>query len=161
MAQQITEPIAAREPRAAYHDLAAIEDPDLVRPQRDTHVRTDEAGWDGVLILPDRDPGGRVDLRRQRQPVVEVLERQRGQQRSLIVEVEAHRGSTVVDVPDVLGDLGLLDLLVQLRRRVGLKDRDKMRATEPAALVFDAALFVSALDAGAASPASRRRQHDQ
>ncbi|WP_374547629.1 hypothetical protein [Streptomyces sp. DH7] len=47
--------------------------------ERDADVRAGEAGRAGVLVLPDGDAGGLVDLRRRRQPEVELLERQRGQ----------------------------------------------------------------------------------
>ncbi|ROV64561.1 MULTISPECIES: hypothetical protein [Streptomyces] len=53
-------------------------------------------------------------------------------------------------MPDVLGHLDLLDLLVQFRERVDLGDRDQVRAAEPSALVLDAALLMGALDAGPA-----------
>ncbi|MEU8927425.1 hypothetical protein AB0D10_42025 [Kitasatospora sp. NPDC048545] len=134
-----------------------LEDQDLVRPERDPDGPADEPGRDGVLVLADRDPGGLVDPRRQRQPDVELLLRDRSQQRGLVGEVEPDRGGPVVDVPGVLLRLDPLDPLVQVRQRVDLGNRDQMRSAEAPALVLDTALLVGALLAG---PAVERVEAD-
>ena len=60
-------------------------------------------------------------------------------------------------MPDVLGDLDLLDALVQLRQGVDLGNGDQVVAAEASALVLDAALLVGALDA---RPAVERVEAD-
>nr|WSX54234.1 hypothetical protein OG409_38220 [Streptomyces sp. NBC_00974] len=135
MIQKVTEAVTAGEPLVADHDLVPVEDPDLVRPQRDTDVLADEPGRNRVLVQADRDPGGLIDLRSQREPDVEVLEGQGCQQRGLVLKVEAHRRRPVVDVPGILGRLDLLDLDVQVGERVDLGNRDQVRAAEPSPLV--------------------------
>jgi len=69
-------------------DLAAtVEDDQLIRAQQHPDLPADEAGGHGVVALADGDPGVAVYPRRQRQPGLERLHRQRPQQRLLEREV--------------------------------------------------------------------------
>jgi hypothetical protein len=126
-------------------DLPPFEDEEFVAPQQHPHVLTDETGRHRVVALPDGDSAAAVDLRRQGDAALELLQRQRRQLVGLGVEVEADGGQSACEDPFVLGRVDLGDLRVQLFQRGDLGNRNQVRAAETAALVLDPALLMGAV----------------
>ncbi|MET7936893.1 hypothetical protein [Streptomyces sp. NPDC005322] len=87
----------------------------------------------------DRDLAVAVDPRRERPTRLERLFGQRSQQRALVLEVLIDGPRPRADpVPDVV-PVPLLDQLVQLRKRLDLRDGSEVVAAEVANLALDSA----------------------
>jgi hypothetical protein len=110
-----------------------------------TSSGADEPGRDRVVALADGDPTAAVDLRRQRDAALELLERQRQQKIGLGDEVEPDAGQPPGQHPFVLLRVDLPQPVVQGLQRDDVGNRDQMSAAEPAAFLFDPALLVGAL----------------
>jgi len=110
----------------------------------------DQVGRDAVVALPDDDPRIPVDPWGQEQTGLEGLGRQWPQQVPLEREVLGDAQRTVGDPAGVISQVVGLQQLVELGHRLDLRDRDQVVAAEPAALTFDTALLVRALNTGVA-----------
>ncbi len=127
-----------------------IEHHQLRGPQRHPHPPPDQPGRHRVVRHPHHHPGVPFDPRRQRQPRVDALGRQRPQQGLLEGEVVPDRERPVVDAPTVLGRVDLLQPGVELDERRDLRHGDEVVTPEPADLALHPALLVRALDPGQA-----------
>ncbi|WP_217133753.1 hypothetical protein [Streptomyces sp. AC558_RSS880] len=94
------------------------------------------------MALADRDPAAAVDLRRQRDAALELLERQR--QLGLGDEVEPDAGQPPGQQPFVLLRVDFPQPFVQGLQRGDVRNGDQMRAPEPAALLLGPALLMGA-----------------
>ncbi len=102
------------------------------------------------MALPHGDARVAVNPRRQPQPSVEVVPRQRPQRRCLGSEVLTDGVDAVVDPPRVIGDIRRPYARVQLRERCDDRHRGEVVAAEPAHFSFHATFLVRAHDTGAA-----------
>ena len=129
---------------------AAVEQHQLRGAQQHPDPVADQPGRDRVVALADRDPGIAVDPRRQRQPGLEHLGRQRPQQVGLEGEVLTDADGAVADPAVVIGQVVADQQFVELGHRRDYRDRDQVVAAEPAALALHPALLMGALDTGVA-----------
>jgi hypothetical protein len=121
MIQHDRSPAASDNPLMTSDLLAAVEDHDLGRAQRDPHLPADQASGDGVLRHPDRHQPGPVDPRVQDQPGIEPLGRQRAHQGSLVGENVADGATALADPALLVAGIPATDLRVELGEGIDLR----------------------------------------